>query len=79
MTKIIFQASVGFWQCVCASIFGLYLFFCGKWNISYLTHDSLCGVDGWGVGCGDEGRAACSAAVEAGHRRQAGIDVRGGN
>lgn len=61
-----------------SSIFGFYLFIF-LWGIAYLTHNSLCGVDGWGVGCGDEGRAASSAAVEAGHRRQAGIDVRGGN
>lgn len=59
---------------MCSGMFGFYF---DKWAIAYLTHDSFGGVDGWGVGCGDEGRAASSAAVEAGHRRQAGIDVCG--
>lgn len=41
------------------------------------THDSLCGVDRWGVRRGDEGWAAGTAAVEAGHGWQACVDVCG--
>lgn len=33
-----------------SSIFGFHIFvFRGKRDIAYLTHNSLCGVDGWGV------------------------------
>lgn len=79
MTEIIFRASGGFLEVCGFSISGFYLFFGGKWDIVYITHNALCGVDGWGVGCGGEGRAASCAAVEAGHRWQAGVDVRGGH
>lgn len=56
MTKIIFQASGGFWKCVLQHIWIVFIYFSvGGGGIAYLTHNSLCGVDGWGVGCGDEG------------------------